>query len=114
MMIRSFVSLLLLVIVFLVGMLIGVDREQDTLPADNIQEEQEFNKEMVQLENDADITTEDEDHLFIEDEEMEEQTASVDQSEHSTLKIASFLESIVTGFYNIVVDILYQVSSLFF
>gem|GEM_PF-1711701 len=114
MMVRSFVSLLLLVIVFLVGMVIGADREQDVIPVNNKQEESEFTEEMVQLENDADITTEDGEPLFIEDREMEEQTASVDQSGHSTLKIASFLESIVTGFYNIIVDILYQISSLFF
>src|SRR5690625_2908491 len=115
MMVRSFVSLLLLVIVFLVGMVIGADREQDVIPVNNKQqEESEFTEEKVQLENDADITTEDGEPLFIEDQEMEEQTASVDQSGHSTLKIASFLESIVTGFYNIIVDILYQISSLFF
>lgn len=113
MMVRSFVSLLLLVIVFLAGMLIGVDRDRDAMPATNKQEANESIEEMVQLENDVDITEED-DHLFIEDEQIEEQTARVGQPEHSTQKIASFLESIVTGFYDIVVEILYQISSLFF
>jgi len=33
---------------------------------------------------------------------------------HTTQKVASFLEKGVKGFYEIVVEVLYQISSLFF
>lgn len=103
-MVRSFVVLLLLIVVFLTGMLIGIDREQNTyiknVPA-------EFN---------VSESTEHIAHWDVEDEEqfiVEEQTLNTKQPEQATQKVASFLEAGVKGFYEIIVEVLYQVSSLF-
>lgn len=102
-MFRFFIFLLLIMIVFLAGIITGIDREKNAM-SNKIQEET------------VEMTS---NHMeFIDDEEI----SVVDQSEiqrtntkvHSTQKVASFLESGVKRFYEIVVDVLYQISSLFF
>lgn len=42
------------------------------------------------------------------------QTAQINEPSHFTEKTASFLETAVKGFYEVVVEILYQISSLFY
>ena len=104
MMVRSFVVLLLLVVVFLTGMLLGMDREQDVLPQ-NFQKEMEtsdaiadrIDNEMVDLEKVTEV-----EHLN-----------DIEAPIQSTQKLASFLEIGVKGFYDAIVEVLYQISSLF-
>lgn len=52
----------------------------------------------------------------LEKQEKIEQTrlAQGNEPEHFTEKTASFLETAVKGFYEVVVEILYQISALFF
>lgn len=100
---RSFIVLLLLIVVFLTGMLIGMERKEDIfanhlLPKVN---------HMEQPEN---IT---ESEVYEEPLLIEEQMIDFDVPAQTTQKMATFLEAGVKGFYEIVVEVLFQISSLF-
>lgn len=101
---RSFIVLLLLVVVFLAGLLIGIDREQSTYA--NI------------LPNETNIIESTEQVIYWEEQEEEEfilenQPLNIEGPEQATQKIATFLEAGVKGFYEAVVEVLFQISSLF-
>lgn len=99
---RSFAFLLLLAVVFLLGLLIGVDR--DNKVENDIQTAADFTEVIIK---DDIIEEPKESHVILVD-------ASVDSSEHITQKAASFLESGVKVFYDVIVEVLYQISSLVF
>ncbi|UJL44890.1 hypothetical protein KFZ58_10665 [Virgibacillus sp. NKC19-16] len=96
---RSFIVILLLAVFFLTGMLYGMDND-DTA----INDESEGSDQAV----------------VIEEEEIETiESSSIDVMDrqepvHFVQKAASFLETFVKGFYELVVQGLYQVSQLFF
>ncbi len=103
---RVFILFLMLVVVFLAGMLLGMDRghvapvrEMETQIYDETAEN-EPETENAQTENDQ--PPED---LYIDE---------TDGPAHLTQKAASILGSAVSGFYNLIVHMLYQVSSLFY
>lgn len=98
---RSFVVLLMLVIVFLVGMIIGIEREQVTSNEKDDEQVEEISIVSIEHEeaNIPEASTSQED---------------IDKSLHLTQKTASVLETSIKGFYNIIVEILYQFSKLFF
>ena len=95
-MLRSFAFLLLLLVIFLTGMLIGIDREKTTHGegVQTIVESYEFDTASANKGTDDEQVT-------------------LDNPEHFTQKTASFLEAGVKGFYEIVVEVLYQISLLF-
>lgn len=100
-MMRSLAFLLTLAVVFLVGIVIGIDRDKQT--ETNTQETIQLS-EVTFHENMSEES--DENYIFIE--------TPLDSSEHFTQKAASFLESGVKVFYNTVVEVLYHISSLVF
>lgn len=115
-MFRNFVLLLLLVIVFLSGIIVGSDKDRAEVSNDDERVEQVEHVSDVLFSSDL----ENKDVLFIENNVIEnEQLNSTDMiyndgQIHTTQKVASFLEKGVKGFYEIVVEVLYQISSLFF
>lgn len=102
-MVRSFIVLLLLVSVFFSGILIGIEREGNShanhTPAEIIAVEP-----MEQIE-----------YLEVQEEgfSIEKKTVNTEAPEQATQKIAAFLEAGVKGFYEVVVDVLFQISTLF-
>lgn len=106
-MVRSFIVLLLLAVFFLAGTLYGMDRESvDAMdekigsievPSNNPESNNYNNERIVNKEKAEGIN------------EME-----MKEPNHFTEKAASFLEAGVKGFYEVIVQILYQVSQLFF
>lgn len=111
-MVRSFVILLLLIVVFLGGMLLGIDREKSA----------GLNEIDLPNHTESPIADHQEKSAVEKDDNLEKEVILVDNSnngqvvaspEHATQKIASFLETGVKGFYEVVVEILYHVTSLF-
>jgi|SRR5690625_849271 len=104
-MVRSFVYLLLLIVVFLTGMLLGIDRERDMVSSPEA-------SESILSPSESNLSTDD-DSPF--DESNQSEVANeIEAKPHFTQKAASFLEGGVKGFYEVVVEILYQISRLFF
>ncbi|HLR66506.1 hypothetical protein [Virgibacillus alimentarius] len=109
-MVRSFIVFLMLIVVFLAGMLFGIDRgqiaskpvETDTERIVNHEEEKMDEGEIIEKERILQI-----------EEADETTTADVEPDNHLTQKTASVLEAGVKGFYEIIVQILYQISQLF-
>ena len=100
---RSFIALLLLIVVFLTGMLVGMDKNEG-MHANHLSSEEHITKQQENL-----IEWE----VYEEQPIIEEQKLTFDPSKHTTQKIATLLETGVKGFYEVVVDILYQITSLF-
>lgn len=100
---RSFIVLLLLTVVFLSGMLIGMDRKEES-HANNIPSEMNV---IEQTDNLAYGDGYEEQPVIV------EQIIEIEGPAQTTQKIASFLEAGVKGFYEIIVEVLFQVSSLF-
>ncbi|MBP1968719.1 hypothetical protein J2Z83_000813 [Virgibacillus natechei] len=105
---RSFIVILLLAVFFLTGMMYGMDRgniaSTDGLVDQTESNEPERNQgEIVEMEP-------------IEEKELEPSTEgiNIEEPNHFTQRAASFLEAGVKGFYEVVVQVLYQVSQLFF
>ena len=95
--------ILLLVVVFLTGMLIGMDKKE-VLQANDLSSEEHIAEQTENI-----IEWE----VYEEQPVIEEQMLAFEPPEHTTQKIATLLETGVKGFYEVVVDILYQITSLF-
>ncbi|MEN2465033.1 hypothetical protein [Ornithinibacillus sp. FSL M8-0202] len=108
----KFISVvLLLVICFLVGAIVGVDHTGKQVPATDTR----TGSEVVEASSQIQQTTNDKS----ENPEIVNQTTiteelSVSNPDQLSQKTASFLEVVVQGFYDLVVEILYQISQLFF
>ena len=99
---RSFALILLLIVVFLAGILIGIDKDGKAEPY------QIPMTDLPEMHYPEDIIVEN---------QISEVTLignEIDSSNHLTQKAASFIETGVTGFYDIVVEILYQIASVVF
>lgn len=106
-MVRSFVFMLILLIVFLCGIVVGIEREtKDDLSASPISEQ-------VQVEEKQEITEADENASKNPVWQMEE-LKDVDESPLFVEKVAGILETVVTTFYEIIVELLYQIAKIFF
>lgn len=109
-MVRSFIVLLMLTVVFLAGMVLGVDRGQSAINPDvDVEQEVEVpepseNKQMIEKER----------IVQAEEASNEEIVDAEEEPMHLTQKTASLLETGVKGFYEMVVQMLYQISQLFF
>jgi biopolymer transport protein ExbD len=109
----KFVSvLLLLVVCFLVGTLVGIEHNgKSILPvstnATNT-EEKVSTPEVKQTANQKTQETE------IVNQQTVAEELSASSTDHLSQKTASFLEVIVQGFYDLIVQILYQISQLFY
>lgn len=101
-MLRITVLLLMFLVVFLSGMLLGIDRGNghsiDSVDS-FIREEIVVEESSPQVEQEVIVT---------------DQAVEVEAPVHVTQKAASLLEAGVSGFYELLVDILYYLSSLFF
>ncbi|MBU5265869.1 hypothetical protein [Virgibacillus proomii] len=100
---RSVIILLLLAICFLTGVVYGnqgtVNKEQESIASDKTEE-----ITLPSIEKINKATSE----------ENSAPLAEVEAPAPVTEKTASILEASITGFYEIVVEILYQISQLFF
>ncbi|SET61757.1 hypothetical protein SAMN05216389_11747 [Oceanobacillus limi] len=112
---RSIVVLLLLVVFFLAGTLFGINRgdiallgedkqevgTEEMIGSHEVKDEMEgFNEEEAETSSNQDITT--------------DSIQRVEQPVNFTQKTASFLEGAVKVFYEGLVQILYQISQLFY
>ncbi len=96
---RSLVVLLLLALFFLVGIVVGLDRGENA--ADPIQSTE--TQEKV-----------DEKQVMTVEKATNEDIMAAEAPVHFTQKIATFLEASVQGFYEIVVEVIYQIVQVFF
>ncbi|HLS07631.1 hypothetical protein [Lentibacillus sp.] len=100
---RSLIILLSLVVFFLTGLIIGIDRGHqgdDYAPVDEAAEQEE--QQILAEKNASDRET------------LDNEMTTPDTQEHFTHKTASFLEASVKGFYELVVGIAYQLVQVFF
>jgi hypothetical protein len=108
----KFVSvILLLVICFLVGAIVGIDfNDQAFLPTNTMEgtEATEPSSDYTHTANEQSDETE------VVTQESVAKELSKDNGEHISKQSASFLEGVVTGFYDMIVQIMYQFSQLFF
>lgn len=105
-MIRSLFVCMLLIIVFFSGMLVGIDREKGAVGSSLPVATSSHDIQDVQMTK-GDIIDE------YDEQEKIDQMLQIEESKQSTQKMAFFLEAAVKGFYEIIVEILYQISSLF-
>jgi hypothetical protein len=109
----KFISvLLLLVVCFLVGTLVGIDHNgKSILPTTNAVATTEAVESTPEVQQTVKPKKQ-------ESEVVNQQTVaeelSASSTEHLSQKTASFLEVIVQGFYDLIVQILYQISQLFY
>ncbi|GGA68788.1 hypothetical protein [Ornithinibacillus halotolerans] len=102
--------ILLLVIVFLVGTIIGAEHKGESI-LPTFKEENTTEKVTEEVTHTANTT---EQKQEVVNEQMIAQELSMSNQDHLSQKTASFFEVIVQGFYDILVEILYQISQLFF
>lgn len=99
---RSLVVLLLLALFFLVGMVVGIDRgESSTDPIQNT--EKTVNQEKVE-----------EKQVMVVEQTASENVMTAEAPKHFTQKMATFLEAGVQGFYELIVEVIYQIVQVFF
>ncbi|WP_096270638.1 hypothetical protein [Paucisalibacillus globulus] len=109
----KFISVvLLLVVCFLVGTLVGIDHNgKSILPTTNAVADTEVVESTPEVKQTVKPKNQ-------ESEVVNQQTVanelSASNTEHLSQKTASFLEVIVQGFYDLIVQILYQISQLFY
>lgn len=99
---RTLVVLLSLVVFFLTGLITGMDRTH-----------QENDRETYTAEEVSDTETIEEETVVIEQEATPNNTEPAGAL-HLTQKAAGFLESAVTGFFELVVNMAYQLAEVFF
>ncbi|WP_163970053.1 hypothetical protein [Oceanobacillus halotolerans] len=109
-MVRSFIVILLLAVFFLSGMVFGMGQEN--------QYAEENQEEIIPPYEQESQAISDEQQL-VEQPTKEDVTNTVgaievEEPTHFTQKMATFLETAVKGFYEAIVQIMYQVSQLFF
>lgn len=99
---RSLVVLLLLALFFLAGMVLGIDRGQNTVePIQKI--EKSVNREKAE-----------EKQVVVVDQTTNEDVITAEAPVQLTQKTATFLEAGVQGFYELTVEIIYQIVQVFF
>lgn len=106
---RFIVGVLLVLVVFLSGMLFGIDREQvatgeQVRPITKAVVEP-VKQEATKVYEPVTVQKEDPNKIY---------TAQVNQDEHYTKKTAAFLETVVLGFYTIVVETLFSIANFLF
>lgn len=102
-MVRFFITLLLVAVFFLGGVLLGIDRGQ---LADDDHAEGEV-KEVIVTDTEIDDDRSPE-------QTVQEAPVDIDEPNHFTQKVASFLGTVLKGFYEMVVMIFYQIAEQFF
>ncbi|RDW19246.1 hypothetical protein CWR48_09385 [Oceanobacillus arenosus] len=103
-MVRTFIVILLLAVFFLAGTLYGTDRNLITMNNETTE-----NIEQTTIKQEP-IVTESE----VVSEVVTGNIMEMGKQDHLIPKVASFLEGAVTGFYEIVVEVLYQIAQIFF
>ncbi|WP_077327080.1 hypothetical protein [Virgibacillus siamensis] len=99
---RSMLVLLLLVVFFLTGLVLGMDRGQKET---GLQEKDSVRKESVEH---VQVTT------VPKKRETDKEVIKAEPPETLAQKTASFMENSVKGFYNVVVELLYSFVRVFF
>ncbi|SFA70078.1 hypothetical protein SAMN04488072_101100 [Lentibacillus halodurans] len=101
---RTVIILLSLALFFLTGLIIGMDRSN--------QENEAYSDVEEVIEETGEAS---EKQVLIKDQESTDKQLAVPESpEHFTHKAASFLESGVKGFYELIVSVTYQLIQVFF
>lgn len=111
-MLRFLISLLLLVVVFLSGMIIGIDRGKDQ-ESNIVQQEVEIVPNHIDGETNEHVLSTDSSDTQNE-QIINNDILNNDKEVFMTQKVAAFLETGIKGFYELIVNILYQISSLFY
>ncbi|SDQ48428.1 hypothetical protein [Virgibacillus salinus] len=99
---RSLVVLLLLALFFLVGIVVGLDRGESA--TDPIQS----------TENTVRTEEVEEKQVVVVEQTTSENIMTAEAPVQFTQKIAKFLEASVQGFYEIIVEVIYQIVQVFF
>ncbi|WP_047986339.1 hypothetical protein [Ornithinibacillus californiensis] len=108
----KFVSvMLLLVICFLVGAIVGIDYNGKAVESIKPTAIQEVTETQAQVQQTVNETVQEPEVV---NQQVVAQELSNSNPDHLSQKTASFLEVIVQGFYDLIVQILYQISQLFF
>lgn len=109
----KFISvLLLLVVCFLIGTIVGIDQHEQVLLPDSSNLEEQLGVVEVPSENSQKVNQQVQTNEVVNQEAIAQELAT--NNDHLSQKTASFLEVIVKGFYDMIVQILYQISQLFF
>ncbi|RDW21750.1 hypothetical protein [Oceanobacillus chungangensis] len=103
-MVRTFIVILLLAVFFLAGTLYGSDRNQDIANVSTAENIDQTSSGQIPVVTKTEVVNEMTTGNLME----------MEQQEQFIPKFASFLEVVVTGFYEIVVEVLYQIAQLFF
>lgn len=103
-MLRFIFYLLVIIIVFLAGLSIGLDRQAAKEP--KIEDDSPYEIEYPSQDQRTTIKPQDQKTYLIYE-------GHVAEEEHFTHKIAHTLESLVRGFYKLIIDILYYLARLF-
>lgn len=106
---KSIVILLLLLLFFVSGMMFGVDRDHSQNTSPEVQTI-DVNESEIQQEQAETVvkTSAGKDNIGSENGEYKQAPT------HFTQKMASFIEGIVKGFYEVIIQLLYQVVQLFY
>lgn len=95
---RSLVFILILALVFMAGILSGIDRDKE------VSHDSEHTTKQAEITSPETHGNDSEEISFI--------GATAEPKEHITHKAAAFLESGVKVFYDVIVEALFQISSL--
>ncbi|MFD1038536.1 hypothetical protein ACFQ3N_09040 [Virgibacillus byunsanensis] len=107
-MVRSIIVLLLVAVFFLTGMVLGIDKGQNSAST-VVEDEVKTTIQDQDLESVEKVTNKD-----VLEPEVNNNIMNIQEPVHFTQKMANFLETLVKGFYDIVVEIVYQIAQLFF
>ncbi|RKQ37839.1 hypothetical protein [Oceanobacillus halophilus] len=102
---RTFIILLLLAVFFLSGTLYGMNQSSEV-------EEIDFAKENKVVNVDESSVPEDSEVII--SQTATDDVMNMEENIHLTNNAASFLETSVQGFFEIVVGVLYQIAEIFF
>jgi len=105
---RLMVYFLLLVIIFLAGMLIGIDQERNA-PKDKDDRLQIASVQSEKISSANEKKNKEE----LSDAQQSDYVEDMEENLHFTQKVASFLEKGVKIFYELIVNLLYEISRLF-
>lgn len=104
---KSIVILLLLLLFFMSGMMFGADRTEEASPevspVNPIEAKETETVQSVAIQTST-----------VQNNQSPADVEYKSASTHFTQKMASFIEGIVKGFYEIIVQLLYQVAQLFY
>jgi len=107
-MVRSLIGFLIIAVIFLAGMVVGIGKEGNQSIGDSIK--------LIDLDSDLQVQSDETERRNAEENHNNSNVHQVEQDspKHFTQMVASSLESVVKGFYDMVVQLCYAFTNLFF